>query len=271
MGPTNIALVKLFQEDRLLRAAQERLHHESRSVRQQQRRINDLQERATLTQDRLRHAQSQQAQLDLDVKAREAKIERLRVQQQSAKNHKEYQTFLSEINTEKIDKNKMEDEWLKVTETVEKLQAELKDLNAQLEGEKQRHQQTLAQLSGRLAELQAAIDRQRPVREEAAAAVPATARDLFEKLCERYEGEAMSAIGRTNPRREEYVCTACNMDLVADVYNKLHSRDEMVPCPNCRRLLYIPDDLPPELAINRKKERATAETASAEGASKVEA
>ena len=63
----------------------------------------------------------------------------------------------------------------------------------------------------------------------------------------------MSAISRPKPKREEYVCTACNMDLVVDLYNRLHTRDEVVFCPSCRRMLYIPDDLPPEMAINKKK------------------
>jgi len=45
------------------------------------------------------------------------------------------------------------------------------------------------------------------------------------------------------------------MDLVADIYNKLHTRDDLVYCPNCQRILYIPDDLPPEMAVNKRKER----------------
>jgi hypothetical protein len=72
---------------------------------------------------------------------------------------------------------------------------------------------------------------------------------MFDRMSERFDGEAMSAIAKPDRRREEYVCTACNMDLVVDVYNKLHSRDELVFCPSCRRILYIPDDLPPEVAI----------------------
>ncbi len=64
----------------------------------------------------------------------------------------------------------------------------------------------------------------------------------------------MSAISKPDRRREEYLCTACNMNLVTDVYNKLHSRDELVFCPSCRRILYIPDDLPPELAVKKPKE-----------------
>jgi hypothetical protein len=43
------------------------------------------------------------------------------------------------------------------------------------------------------------------------------------------------------------------MELVVDVYNKLHSRDELFFCPSCRRILYIPEDLPPETAVHKKK------------------
>ena len=45
----------------------------------------------------------------------------------------------------------------------------------------------------------------------------------------------------------------CMMDLVTDVYNKLHTRDDMVFCPSCRRILYIPDDLPPDMAVHKKR------------------
>ena len=49
------------------------------------------------------------------------------------------------------------------------------------------------------------------------------------------------------------MCSSCMMDLVTDVYNKLHTRDDMVFCPSCRRILYIPDELPPDMAVNKKK------------------
>jgi predicted nucleic acid-binding Zn-ribbon protein len=45
------------------------------------------------------------------------------------------------------------------------------------------------------------------------------------------------------------------MDLVRDIYNKLHTRDQLVFCPSCQRILYIPDELPPETAVHKPKER----------------
>ena len=255
MGPTNVALVKLYQADQALRAAQGRLDSASRSVRLQERRIADLNEKLKLTQQQLREQQSKAGNLDLDMKSRDARIEKLRTQQQNSKNHKEYQAFLTEINTEKIDKGKVEEEWLKVQEGVEKLQGEMKTLTAQLEADTKACEQTKQQLGGRLSELQAEVDRLKPIRDEAAAAVPSKARDSFERLADKFEGEAMGSIGKPDRRREEYICNACNMSLVADIYNRLHSRDEMVICPNCRRMLYIPDELPPELALNTKPPR----------------
>jgi DNA-directed RNA polymerase subunit RPC12/RpoP len=79
------------------------------------------------------------------------------------------------------------------------------------------------------------------------------------------------SLAKPDRRREEYLCTACNMDLVTDVYNKLHSRDDLVFCPSCRRILYIPDHLPPELAKTARPKKtdadggAGAESAGAEG------
>jgi len=90
MGPTNIALVKLFQDDQKLREAQARLDAAGRNLRVQERRVADLSEKLKLAQTHLREQQSAGGQLELDIKSRDARIEKLRTQQQAAKNNKEY-------------------------------------------------------------------------------------------------------------------------------------------------------------------------------------
>ncbi len=255
MGPTNLALVKLLRADAALREAQARYDNAAKTVKLQQRRLADLTEKHKLATVMHRELQAKAGAFELDVKTRDAHIEKLRSQQQNAKNNKEYQAFLTTINTEKIDKGKSEDEQLKMMEQAEKTAAEVKVLQGQIDEVAKQHETTKHQLGGKLAELQAEIDRLTPEREQASSELPAKERDTFERMAEKYDGEAMAAIARPHPRREEYICTSCNMDLVVDLYNRLHTRDEMVFCPSCRRLLYIPDDLPPEMAINIKKER----------------
>lgn len=255
MGPTIISLVKLYQADQKVRAAQARLDDASRNVRLQERRVAELTEIHKLASAKLMEQQSATAQLELDLKTREAHIERLRVQQQTAKNNKEYQAFLLEINTEKADKGKVEDQTLKAMEVVEKLAAEQKEAAANLEAETARLKATKSEIGDKLAKLQAEIDSLKPARDAAAAGVAPKAYEAYNRLAERFDGEGLSAIAKPDRRREEYACTACNMDLVTDVYNKLHSRDELIFCPMCHRILYIPDDMPPELALNIKPKR----------------
>jgi predicted nucleic acid-binding Zn-ribbon protein len=255
MGPTNIALVKLFQAEQRLRAAQARLDDASRNVRIQERRLAEVTENQKLAAVKLMEQQSASAQLELDLKTREAHIERLRVQQQTAKNNKEYQAFLVEINTEKVEKGKVEDEVLKAMEVVEKLSAENKELLASLAEETDKLNKLKSEIGGKLAELQKEINSLKPPRDAAAEAVPAKAREAFVRLAERFDGEGMSALAKPDRRHELYSCTVCNMDLVVDVYNKLHSRDELVFCPSCHRILYIPDELPVELAVKTKPKK----------------
>jgi uncharacterized protein len=264
MGPTNIALVSLYLVDQQLREAQGRLDSASRGVRSLERRINSLREQLKVAQTSLREQQAQTGQLELEIKSREEHIEKLRTQQQNCKSHKEYQIFLTEINTEKVDKGKMEDQAIKVMEVAEKLQEDVKSLSGEIDAEQASYDATQRQLSERLGQMQGEIDRIKPLRDEAAKAIPASALETFERLCERFEGEAMASIGKPDRRREEYICNSCNMSLVADIYNRLHTRDEIVLCPNCRRLLFIPDDLPPNQAINSKPARKSLAPANSE-------
>lgn len=252
MGPTNVALVKLFQADQHLRAACERLDAAAKNVRVQERRVNDTAARLKAAQTHSKELQARSGALDLDLRSRDAHIDKLRTQQQSAKNNKEYQAFLIEINTGKVDKAKVEDEAMRSMEQVEKAGAEVTALATQLETEKTRLTELSAQIGQTLESLQAEVDALVPARQAAAAALPPKVLAEFDRLADRFDGEPMSALAKPDRRREEYLCVACNMDLVTDVYNKLHSRDELVSCPSCRRLLFIPEDLPPEAAVHNK-------------------
>ena len=165
MGPTNIALVQLFRADQALREAQERLDAASKNVRVQERRVNDLVEKHKAAQQALRAQQSKAGQLDLDLKSRDAHIEKLRRQQQTAKNNKEYQAFLIEINTGKVDRGKIEEEAIKVMESVEKAQAEVAALAAAAEVERGKLQTLKEQSGENVARLTAEVEEVRPARD----------------------------------------------------------------------------------------------------------
>jgi predicted nucleic acid-binding Zn-ribbon protein len=268
MGPTNVALVRLSQADQQLRASRDRLDAATKNVRVQERRVNDLREKLQQAQSQLKEKQARSGTLDLDLKSREGHIEKLRTQQQNTTSNKEYQALLIGINTEKVDRNKVEEELLKVMEAVEQGQKSVAELSSHLESEQGKLETMKQEIGGRIAELQAEIDQLAPQRDEAAASVPAAALVAFERLADRFDGEAMAAISKPDKRREEYICGACHMSLVVDVYNRLHVRNELVFCPSCQRILYIPQELPPEQAVHKpkeKRERASKAPAAAVG------
>ncbi len=253
MGPTNVALVNLFRADQALRDARERLDAATKNVRIQERRVNDLAEKLKLAQARHRELQAKGGGHDLDLRSRDAHLEKLREQQQAAKNSKEYQAFLVEINTLKLDKGKVEDEAMRVMEQADAAGKESVELTTSLEAERAKLATVRTEIGDTGVRLQAEIDSLTGPRERFAGALSPKARTAFDKLADHHDGEALSALIKPDRRKEEYACSVCMMDLVTDVYNKLHTRDDLIFCPSCRRILYIPDDLPVGEAVHGKK------------------
>src|SRR5260221_12576325 len=101
MGPTNIALVKLFRADQNLRTAQERYDTAARSVRLLERKVTDLTGKLTFSQKTLREQQTTAANFGLDLPMREDHIENFRTYQQQAKTKKEYRRFFTKTSREK--------------------------------------------------------------------------------------------------------------------------------------------------------------------------
>ncbi len=255
MGPTNVALLKLYEAETHLREAQRKLDSATRNVRLQQRKVDDLTSRQQTTADALIKQRAKGGELDLEIKSKDEKVEHLRQQQASAQTNREYQAFLIEINTHKVDKAKIEEEAFKIMEAVDALQKETESLATQLAAESAKLVELRGSIDDRVKQLTADVEAARPLRDQAAEAVSPTARLLFERLAERYDGEAMEPIDKPHPKREEYVAMICNVDLTVDIYNRLHTRDEVIGCPSCGRLMFIPADLVPEKAVHKPKEK----------------
>lgn len=252
MGPSNVALLKLYRADQALREADAKLNAVTRDVRAQEARNTQIKTRLDGAQQRLKELQSKNGNNELELKVRSEHIDKLRERQSSAVNNKEYQALLVEINTAKVDRAKLEESAIKVMEQLETASNEVKALQASYETESVKLAEMKAKVGDKAAEAQAEVDKMRPDRNAAAKEIKPDVLAHFDKLAERFDGEAMAAIERPNPRDEEYLCTGCNMSLVADVYNKLKTRDEHLACPTCRRYLYIPDHMSNESATAKK-------------------
>ena len=237
MGPLNKALLNLFRADSELRKAQSDLDEATRGLRVQRRRAEIAASALDETSQSLKRVRAQQMELDSDVKSREAHVAHLRDQQQAAQNSRQFQAFLVEIKNAEQKQKEIEDESVQKLTEIDALKQQQEEQTKQAKFEADRAEQLQQQIGAKTQALEARIAELEPQRDAAAEQVSPKALAAFERIADNYDGEAMAAVGHIEGKEERYYCTACNMELVVDVYNRLMTRDEVLTCPGCGRLL----------------------------------
>ncbi len=253
MGPTNLALLRYYQADQAFRTAQSKLDSVTRNARQQDIKVKQLAADKQSGHARAIELEAKSKELELEVKAREDRIELLRERQNNSQNQKEYQALIIEINTQKVDKAKLEEQTLVSMEAAEAQKKSLADVTTRLDLEEKRLAEMKSKIDDQVQTLTAELETFRGPLVAAEKDVRPQLLDLYRRAAEKYEGEGLAAIDRPDPREEEYLCTGCHTYLIADTYNRLRNRDEACMCKKCGRLLYISEDFTPDKAIKQKK------------------
>jgi predicted nucleic acid-binding Zn-ribbon protein len=239
MGATLDALHRLQEIELHITEIRQEIDRKVRVLTRQQKRIAELDAAIAAQQGAIRHDQMEADRLDLDVKSREAEIAKLRQALNAAKTNKEYSAILMQLNTHKADNSKVEERVLALLTQIDGKKKELSKLHEEKNTElaKQAEFQSAVrsveeQSKDRLARLHAE-------RSAAAAAVPPSALECFNRVSRKLEGQAMAIVTRTNPKRPEYACGGCNMAINIEQVNAIMSRDEAVLCHTCGRILYL--------------------------------
>lgn len=242
MGAALDALRELQEIEHQIVDVKRQLRKKERVVEGQQKRMATLEKQIAADRAELNRLQVAFQQLDLDVKSRSANIQKSREQLNSVKTNKEYAAVLAQLNNDKADVTQIEQQALEKMQEIEAKQAEVKEKEDQLaaaEGRRAELQdqadQTKQSYAGKLGELQRE-------RDDLARNVSKETLMLFDRLSERFDGEVLATCDRTHPRRDEYICGGCYLSLTAEVANTLMSRDDIVTCKNCGRILVIGDN-----------------------------
>jgi predicted nucleic acid-binding Zn-ribbon protein len=238
MSSTIQALLELQAAELQILDIRQQLARKEKLVANQNRKLADVHRTLEEERTRLAHLRSEADRMDLDLKSRGEHLVKLREQLNTVRTNKEYAAILTQLNTEKADSGKLETAALEALDAVEaqrkvceEMEEEQKIAAKRREDAQRQLEQTQGAFADRLKQLEAE-------RDQIAARLPAEARVQFERLSQRYDGEALAEIVRTHPRRDEFMCGACNMTLTPEKYNQLKTRDEAVTCPTCGRILY---------------------------------
>lgn len=239
MGATLEALRTLQDIELQIVDIRGQLASKQRSVQRQAAELRAAEEALAAGRADLRRNQIAADEVQLDVKGRDANVNRLRDNLNVVRTNKEYAAVLSQLNNEKADRSRLETRAFDLMAAVEAKRGALSEQEGAVREETQRLSNLKAQLAqaeGSFAGRLTTLEQQRG---EAAGQLSPKALGLFNRISERYEGEVMARVVQVHPRRQEYLCDGCNMSLAIERANALATRDDVFTCDNCGRILYL--------------------------------
>ena len=239
MGPTLLGLIKLQSVENRLRAAKAKLARCRRNVIIQENQIRSLQNALEAKQEEIQLTRLQADRLELDLKTRDETIAKRRAALNLAKNNKEYAAILTELNSNKADNSKFESQILELMKAIEADQTDSTQLKQQIEEQKTKLEQVRKDSETMAAKYEAEIVTIQTEWEQAAHAIAAEQLTTFKRVAETYDGEALATVEQQDTRSEAYTCGGCFMGLTIETANALMTKDEIIRCPSCSRILVL--------------------------------
>jgi predicted nucleic acid-binding Zn-ribbon protein len=239
MGPVLNGLLKLQSVENLLRAENAKLTRCRRNVVIQENLIRSLQNALEAKKEEVQLSQLQFNRLELELKDKDGTISKLRASLNSAKTNKEYAALLTQLNTTKADNSKIEAQSLELLKDIEADEAECKDIQKQINEQKEKLEQTRKESETLATKYQVEIDKIQTEWNQVAQTIPKESLEIFKRVAETYDGHAVALIEEQQGKRGAYSCGGCFMGITAESVNLLMTKDDIIRCPNCTRILVL--------------------------------
>lgn len=239
MGPVLRGLTRLQEVENRLRSAKAKLARSRRRVQTQDNQLRALVNELEAKKEEMRLIRMQSDRLELDLKSREEHVTKLRAALNMAKSNKEYSAILTELNTNKADNSKLESQVLELMKVIEADEAHCREIQKQIDEQKGRLDEVRAESDGQSSQFEAEIAEVEKDWKKSAKDVPTEVLTIFKRVADTYDGEAISMVVQADGRLENYSCGGCYMGLTNETVNQLMSRDEIIRCGNCSRILVL--------------------------------
>jgi len=239
MGPVLNGLLKLQSVENRLRVEKSKLTRCRRNVVIQENLIRSLQNALEAKKEEVQLTKVQFDRLELELKTKEETIANLRASLNNAKTNKEYAAVLTQLNTTKADNSKIETQSLELLKDIETDEAEVKDIQKQIDEQKEKLDQTRKETEILANKYQAEIDKIQTEWDEVAKNIPSESLEIFKRVAETYDGQAVALIEEQDNKKGLYSCGGCFMGITAESVNLLMTKDDIIRCPNCTRILVL--------------------------------
>ena len=143
--------------------------------------------------------------------------------------------YQHEIRTLRRDVSEAEEEGLSLVDAADKVEEERDALRAGIEALESEFSEYSSNVDSELEQAEVkrrGLDEERQSR--MSGGVEPSVLDQYEKLLDAREGQAIAVL-------EGRVCQGCNVSVPSNIYVRLARGVDLVLCPSCGRILYLPD------------------------------
>ncbi len=239
MGPVLNGLLKLQSVENRLRAEKAKLTRCRRNVVIQENLIRSLQNALEAKKEEVQLTKVQFDRLELELKTKDETIARLRASLNNAKTNKEYAAVLTQLNTTKADNSKIETQSLELLKDIEADEAECEDIQKQIDEQKETLEQTRKESEILASKYESEIEKIQTEWDQVAQTIPNDSLDKFKRVAETYDGHAVALIEEQPGKKGAYSCGGCFMGITVESVNMLMTKDDIIRCPNCTRILVL--------------------------------
>ncbi len=239
MGPVLNGLTKLQSVENRLRAAKTKLARCRRNVILQENQVRNRTNEFEAKKEEILLTKMQSDRLELELRTRDDSIAKLRATLNAAKTNKEYAAVLTMLNTSKADNSKIETQILDLMKDIEADEEQCREIQQQIDEQKQRLEQIRTDTEVAAAKYEVEIKEIQTEWDQAAKEIKPETLQIFKRVAETYDGEALAIIDVHEGKAGAYSCGGCFMGITAETVNLLMTNDDIMRCPNCTRILVL--------------------------------
>jgi predicted nucleic acid-binding Zn-ribbon protein len=235
-------LLRVYLVEKQLRGLQTRLKAAEKFLGQQDTEVSQLEQKKRDLEAQIRQLQVTAAGQEGEMKRIDARTEQLRTQMDTAQTTKAFQAFLVEINTFKVERDKLETTALEALTKIEELKKSAEAVDASLADRRQVRGVAVTDRDRHAEEIKERVASLQKERQILAADVPKDSLAALETLIKTRGEDAMAAVEVHDVKRHEYACSGCTMFLPVDSVAGLISGGKMTKCVSCGCILYLDEE-----------------------------
>ncbi|MBL9002227.1 MAG: hypothetical protein JNK25_13930 [Phycisphaerae bacterium] len=251
-------LLRVYHVDKQIRGLQSRLGTAEKFLQTQVKELALIDARMAALGSTLTQQTVIAADQEGETKRLDERMAVIRGQMDKAQTNKEYQAFLTELNTYKAQRDKFETTAIEALAKAEEIRKQLADLEVVRADREKVREHAAKEREERFKEIEGRLNELKSERAACVAEVPSNVMSMFQRLLDLRGDSAMGTVEVIDRKRHEYNCSACMMAIPIDAVSGLISNGRLTRCSSCECVLFLDETAQAALKPGGKKSAKSA-------------